>query len=126
MRDRRKKTQTSETMRMLFLVTQIGLSMVCALAVGGLLGYGADRLFHTLPVFTIIGLFLGVAAGFRTTWQLVANYAKDPEPSAAAKADARQEEAEAEFRRWKNLRDNADGDAKDSEKAGEEASRRNG
>ena len=102
MRDQRKKKQTGETMRMLFLVTQIGLSMVCAVAVGGLLGYGADRLFHTLPVLTIIGLFLGVAAGFRSTWSLVGRYAKDPEPPVAAPVDEKLAEAEAEFRRWKN------------------------
>jgi len=102
MRDQRKKKQTGETMRMLFLVTQIGLSMICAVAVGGLLGYGLDWLLHTLPVFTIIGLFLGVAAGFRSTWSLVGRYAKDPEQTETAPADVRQAEAEAEFRRWKS------------------------
>ena len=101
MRDQRKKKQTGETMRMLFLVTQIGLCMVSALAVGGLLGYGADRLFHTLPVLTIVGLFLGIAAGFRSTWALVERYAKDPEQPAPEAKDAKQAEAEAEFRRWK-------------------------
>ena len=102
MRDQRKKKQTGETMRMLFLVTQIGLSMVCAVAVGGLLGYGLDRLLHTLPVITIIGLFLGVAAGFRSTWALVGRYTKDLEQKEAAPVDRKQAEAEAEFRKWKS------------------------
>ena len=102
MRDQRKKKQTGETMRMLFLVTQIGLCMVCAVAVGGLLGYGLDRLLRTLPVLTIIGLFLGVAAGFRSTWTLVGRYAKDPEQAETPPFDAKQAEAEAEFRRWKS------------------------
>ena len=62
MRDSRKKKQTGETMRMLFLVTQIGLCMMSAIAVGGLLGYGLDRLLGTLPILTIGGLLLGVAA----------------------------------------------------------------
>lgn len=102
MRDRRGQKQTGETMRMLFLVTQIGLCMVSALAVGGLLGYGLDRLLGTLPVLTVIGLFLGIAAGFRSTWMLVGRYAKDPEPPAEKPTDAKQAEAEAEFQRWKN------------------------
>lgn len=102
MRDSRKKKQTGDTMRMLFLVTQIGLCMVSAIAVGGLLGCGADRLFGTLPVLTIVGLLLGVVAGFRSVWSLVAKYAKDPEPPEAKPVDAKQAEAEAEFQRWKN------------------------
>ena len=101
MRDQRKKKQTGETMRMLFLVTQIGLCMISALAVGGLLGYGADRLFHASPVFTIIGLFVGIAAGFSSTWSLVRRYAEDPEQDEAKPVDAKQAEADAEFLRWK-------------------------
>ena len=81
MRDSRKKKQTGETMRMLFLVTQIGLCMVSAIAVG---------------------LLLGVAAGFRSVWSLIARYAKDPEPPKTEPADAKQAEADAEFLRWKN------------------------
>lgn len=105
MRDQRKKKQTGETMRMLFLVTQIGLCMVSAIAVGGLLGYGLDRLIHSLPLFTIVGLFLGIAAGFRSTWALVGRYTKDPEPPVTEPADRKQAEAEAEFRRWKSLKE---------------------
>ncbi len=102
MRDSRKKKQTGETMRMLFLVTQIGLCMMSAIAVGGLLGYGLDRLLGTLPILTIVGLLLGVAAGFRSVWSLIAKYAKDPEPPKTEPADAKQAEADAEFLRWKN------------------------
>ncbi|MBR5711969.1 MAG: AtpZ/AtpI family protein [Lachnospiraceae bacterium] len=92
-------------MRAIFLVTQIGLCMASALAVGGLLGYGADRLLKTLPVFTIIGLFLGIAAGFRSVWALVARYTKDPEEPVAPVKDPKMEAAEEEFRQWKNRRD---------------------
>ena len=116
MRDQRKKPQTGEMMRLLFLVTQIGLSMVCALAVGGLLGYGADRLFHTLPVLTIIGLFLGVAAGFRSTWMLVAKYAKDPAEETVKPVDTKQEAADAEFLRWKNRKKSGGDGEEDSQK----------
>lgn len=104
MRAPRKKKQTGETMRLLFLVTQVGLCMISALAVGGLLGYGLDRLFGTLPVLTIVGLFLGVAAGFRSVWLLLSKYTKEPEEAEAPKADAKLLAAEEEFRRWKQER----------------------
>ena len=104
MRAPRKKKQTGETMRLLFLVTQVGLCMISALAVGGLLGYGLDRLFGTLPVLTIVGLFLGVAAGFRSVWTLLGGYTKEPEEAVAPKTDAKLLAAEEEFRRWKQER----------------------
>ena len=45
----------------------LGLSPV----VGGALGFGLDRLFGTRPVFTILLLGLGFAAGIRETWSLI-------------------------------------------------------
>ncbi len=104
MRVPNKKKQTGETMRMLFLVTQVGLCMVSALAVGGLLGYGADRLLGTLPWITILGLFLGIAAGFRSVWSLIARYTKDPAEEVKPVKDRKLAEAEEEFRRWKQER----------------------
>ncbi|MBQ6661657.1 MAG: AtpZ/AtpI family protein [Lachnospiraceae bacterium] len=104
MSDPRKKKQTGETLRMLFLVTQVGLCMASALAVGGLLGYGADRLFGTLPILTIVGLFLGMAAGFRSAWALVAKYTRDSQEPEKPVKDEKLAEAEKEFQRWKNSR----------------------
>ena len=39
--------------------------------VGGAIGWGADRLFGTRPVFTLVFLLLGFAAGIRETWSLI-------------------------------------------------------
>lgn len=45
----------------------LGLSPV----VGCAIGFGLDRLFHTRPIFTILLLMLGFAAGVRETWTLI-------------------------------------------------------
>ncbi len=45
----------------------LGLSPV----VGCAIGFGLDKLFHTSPVFTILLLVLGFAAGIRETWMLI-------------------------------------------------------
>ncbi|MBI3322080.1 MAG: AtpZ/AtpI family protein [Candidatus Omnitrophica bacterium] len=39
--------------------------------VGAALGYGLDRLLKTQPIFTLIGLALGFAAGVRETRSLI-------------------------------------------------------
>ncbi len=48
----------------------LGLSPV----VGGAIGFGMDRLFGTRPVFTILFLAVGFAAGVRETWSLIRKY----------------------------------------------------
>lgn len=42
---------------------EIGLIFPCSIVVGLLVGYGLDHLFHT-HIFYLIGLLLGIAAGF--------------------------------------------------------------
>lgn len=44
---------------------RIGIELVSGVAVGGVAGFFLDRWLHTLPLFFIIGFFLGAAAGFR-------------------------------------------------------------
>ncbi|MDE3060624.1 MAG: AtpZ/AtpI family protein [Pseudomonadota bacterium] len=44
---------------------QMGLELVAGVAVGCVIGYGLDRWLGTLPLFLILFLFLGAAAGFR-------------------------------------------------------------
>lgn len=45
----------------------LGISPV----VGGAIGFGMDRLFGTRPVFTVLLLIAGFAAGVRETWTLI-------------------------------------------------------
>ncbi|MBU6372528.1 MAG: AtpZ/AtpI family protein [Alphaproteobacteria bacterium] len=42
---------------------RIMIDLVAAVAVVGVIGYGADRLFGTLPLGLLAGLFLGFAIG---------------------------------------------------------------
>ncbi len=42
---------------------RIASELLAALLLAGALGYGLDRLIGTLPLFMLIGLFLGFAAG---------------------------------------------------------------
>ncbi|MCB2082058.1 MAG: AtpZ/AtpI family protein [Hyphomicrobiales bacterium] len=48
---------------------RVGLEMVVSTLVGAFLGYHLDRWLGTLPVFFIIFLFLGVAAGVLTIYK---------------------------------------------------------
>ena len=51
---------------------RIGVELVSALAVATAIGWGLDRWLHTLPLFLIIFVLLGGAAGIRSVWRLVA------------------------------------------------------
>jgi ATP synthase protein I len=42
------------------------LELVVAAMVGAAMGWGLDALFGTLPLFLIVFIFLGFAAGIRT------------------------------------------------------------
>ena len=42
------------------------IELVAGLAIGFGMGYGIDRLLGTLPVFLVIFIFLGLAAGIKT------------------------------------------------------------
>ncbi len=95
------KKQRKTIAKSLFLVTQLGLCMVAALAVGGVIGYLADRLLGTKPIFTILFLVLGMVAGYRSGWSMVSEYTKEPKEETAPARDPKLEEAEQEFRRWK-------------------------
>lgn len=53
----RDQTATGKALR-------AGTDLVAALAVGGFLGYWIDRWLDTKPLFMIVMLFLGFAAGF--------------------------------------------------------------
>ncbi len=53
----------------------LGLSPV----VGGAIGFGMDRLLGTRPVFTILILLAGFAAGVRETWSLIRKTSQEDE-----------------------------------------------
>ena len=49
-----------------------GVELVSAEAVAGVIGWGLDRLLHTLPLFLIIFIVLGGVAGLMNVWRLYA------------------------------------------------------
>ena len=71
--DREKK----EIIKSITLILQIGINMIAALVIGGLLGYflgkWLDKNWLILP-----GLFLGAWAGFQNVYRMVKRYTKDP------------------------------------------------
>jgi ATP synthase protein I len=49
-----------------------GIELVSAEAVAGAIGWGLDHWLHTLPLFLIIFILLGGAAGLMNVWRLYA------------------------------------------------------
>jgi ATP synthase protein I len=51
---------------------RVGVELVAALAVGVAIGWGLDRWLHTLPLFLVIFVLLGGAAGIANVWRMLA------------------------------------------------------
>ncbi len=60
------------------LVMRVGVELVAAVVVGLAIGWGLDAWLKTRPLFLVLFVFLGGAAGIVNVWRLVA-----PEPGAA-------------------------------------------
>jgi ATP synthase protein I len=50
---------------------RVGVELVSALVVAVAIGYGLDRWLHTLPLFLILFVLMGGAAGLLNVWRLV-------------------------------------------------------
>lgn len=50
---------------------RVGVELVSALAVAVAIGWGLDRWLHTLPLFLIVFVLLGGAAGLLNVWRQV-------------------------------------------------------
>ncbi len=50
---------------------RVGAELVSALAVAVAIGWALDRWLHTLPLFLVIFLVLGGAAGLVNVWRMV-------------------------------------------------------
>jgi ATP synthase protein I len=48
-----------------------GVELVAAEVVAGAIGYGLDHLLHTLPLFLVIFILLGGAAGVMNVWRMM-------------------------------------------------------
>jgi ATP synthase protein I len=70
----------------------LGSYLATCIAGGPIVGYFLDRWLDTQPVFTLIGLGLGLVVGFIGSYRMVTQTLKDMEREAAA---ARREAASA-------------------------------
>jgi ATP synthase protein I len=55
----------------------IGFGLAIPTALGAFLGYWLDNRWHTLPWLTMVGLFLGLAAGFMEMMTLLKRFGND-------------------------------------------------
>ncbi len=52
--------------------TRVGVELLSALIVGVGIGWALDRWLHKSPLFLVIGVLLGGAAGVANVWRLMA------------------------------------------------------
>lgn len=59
------------TLKYLSLVSQLGLTIVIAVVLGGFAGFHVDRWLGVSAIFTLLGILLGAAGGMWAAYQLV-------------------------------------------------------
>lgn len=83
-----EKPHTEEHYSQASLAWRMVIELVAGLMIGFGIGYGIDRLFGTLPIFLVIFVFLGLAAGIRT----MLRSAKEVQRKSEAEASQRTED----------------------------------
>jgi ATP synthase protein I len=69
---------TKKYIKLLAVVSTMGLSMALAIVIGILIGYYLDRWFQTkYPWFFLIFMILGIVAGFRNIYVIMKRTEKD-------------------------------------------------
>ena len=66
-----------DTIKAWSLVIQLGISMIIPIIFCLFIGRWIDRFFGTKPIFMIIFIIMGVAAGFRSVYMLTKEFYKD-------------------------------------------------
>jgi F0F1-type ATP synthase assembly protein I len=61
------------------LFSEIGLSLLVTTLVGVGIGYWADTRLGTIPIFVLVGFFVGAGAGALTTYRLIMRFLKSME-----------------------------------------------
>lgn len=73
-----ERERKREFIRYLGIASTVGINLVACTFVGFAIGYWVlDRIFNTFPLFTIIFLLLGIAAGFRYLFKVASRAGKD-------------------------------------------------
>jgi ATP synthase protein I len=72
------KGETKQYLKLLAVVSSMGISMALAIVIGILIGYYLDKWFQTkYPYFFIIFMLLGIIAGFRNLYVIMKRTEKD-------------------------------------------------
>ncbi len=61
------------------LFSEIGLVLLVTVLFGVLAGYWVDQQLGTLPIFVLVGLFVGLGAGARVVYRLISRFLADAE-----------------------------------------------
>ena len=82
---KKKKSSVQTVGEALVLILQLGLNMIVPILICTMAGMFIDKRFG-LSYATIIGIIIGIIAGFNGAYRLVKGYLKNPErPSERAK-----------------------------------------
>jgi ATP synthase protein I len=94
-----RRSAKEDTHRQAQLAWRMVIELVAGLLIGLGIGYGLDTLFGTMPVFLVIFILAGFAAGVKTMLQSAKEVqarsdasATDPQPNAASVADDEEED----------------------------------
>lgn len=99
-----------DAVKCIFFILQIGLNMIVTLGVGFGVGYLLAWIFK-VDWLILVGLFLGMAAGYRNIYDMVIGFTKDKKEQpvhVVTKDELFRLEAEKEFSKWKEQKDSSE------------------
>ncbi|RRD94477.1 AtpZ/AtpI family protein [Clostridiales bacterium COT073_COT-073] len=96
-----------DSLKALAMLTQMGITMIVPIGLGLFAGAFLDRKLGTAPIFLIIFIVLGIAAGFRNIYQMTRKFMKTPAESVLKQEETlNQIKAEMAKKEGKGQRDN--------------------
>jgi ATP synthase protein I len=69
--------ETRKYIKLMALVSTMGISMALAIVIAIFIGYYLDKWFKTSPLFFLIFMILGIVAGFRNLYVIMKRTEKD-------------------------------------------------
>jgi len=71
------KEESKQYIKLLAMVSSMGISMGLAIVIGVLIGYHLDKWLKTSPYFFLIFMIFGIVAGFRNIFIIMKRVEKD-------------------------------------------------
>lgn len=71
------KEESKQYIKLLAMVSSMGISMGLAIVIGILIGYYLDKWLKTSPYFFLIFMIFGIVAGFRNIFIIMKRVEKD-------------------------------------------------